>query len=139
MKYSLTWDWKHLKNSLREFSRFQARKRFIFLIWHEISENSFVTKLWILLAQRKENTSETNKMCHNNLWFTISFPNRLLPLAIPKTETNKTNPFSISSWNCLECDKTLRNSFVIMVLHFIGTSPEEVVNGCFQIHRAIKG
>lgn len=44
-----------------------------------------------------------------------SFLDRLLPLAIPKAETNKTNPFSISSWNCLGCDKTLRNSFVIMV------------------------
>lgn len=127
------------KNHLESFQDCKQRKHALFF-WYGITHQKIVlNKTLNFLAQRKQNTTETNKMCHNNLRFTIPFPDLLLPLAIPKAETNKTNPFSISSWNCLGCDKTLRNSFVIMVLHFIGTSPEEVVNGCFQIHRAIKG
>lgn len=128
----------YFKKSLREFPRFQTRKHTLLFLYGIVYQKIVLNKTEFF-GPGKTDHPRNNKMCHNNLRFTIPSPDLLLPLAILKAETNKANPFSISSWNCLGCDKTLRNSFVIMVLHFIGTSPEELVNGCFQIHRAIKG
>lgn len=68
--------WPGIENYLKifgEFSRIQAAEHALFF-WHGTGHQKILLyKTLNFLAQRKENTPETNKMHHNNPWFIIPF------------------------------------------------------------------